>query len=205
MAKITSIVAQTKRKERCNIYVDDRFYSGLSLECVMVNRLKVGMEIEEEKLKELIFESDKTDALNKALKYISKTLKTKREVKDYLLGKGYTEEIAWYCIDKLKEYNFINDTEYSKRYIESTSKTQGKRLIEYKLMAKGVRKEDISTALDDAQVDMIKNATEIADKYLRNKEKNKENVLKTYRYLISRGFSYEEADSALSKYKGRDD
>ena len=35
-------------------------------------------------------------------------------------------------------------------------------------------------------------------------ELNKENVAKTYRYLISRGFSYEQANYAIEKLKEED-
>ena len=120
---------------------------------------------------------------------------------DYLIKKGYSEETAWHAVDKLKEYGYIDDKEYSKRFIESTSKTQGRRLIEYKLMAKGVKKDDIAFAYETAETDDNKNARVLAEKYLRNKEKTKENVLKAYKYLIGRGFSYEQADYAVALFR----
>ena len=176
------------------------FFSGISMETVLKNRLKVGQEVDQEQLKFILEESERTEALAKAVEYVSKALKTKRQVKDYLIRKGYSEETVWYCIDKLKEYNYINDCEYSKRYIESVSKTQGKKLVEYKLMMKGVKKQDISDAYEDCDIDSKENAKLIADKYLRNKERTKENKLKAYRYLIGRGFSYDEASFALSDF-----
>ena len=42
MAEITSITPQLKDKERCNIYVDGRFYCGLRLETAVRCRLRVG-------------------------------------------------------------------------------------------------------------------------------------------------------------------
>ncbi len=204
MPKITAIKMQEKRKNRCNLFVDEEFFSGISLETVVKNRLKVGDEIDRNYLLELINESDRTEALAKAADYISSRLKTKREVKDYLLRKGYSEEIAWYCVDKLKEYDYVNDEEYSKHYIESLSKNQGKRLIEYKLMMKGVRKEDIFSAYERANVDGKETAKIIAKKYLKNKEINKENLAKLYRYLMGKGFSHEEAGAAVDFLKGSD-
>ncbi len=204
MPKITAITMQTKRKNRCNIFIDEEFFSGISLETVVKNRIKVGDEIDKARLSELILESDRTEALAKSAEYISKRLKTKREVKDYLLRKGYSEEVAWYCVDKLKEYDYINDEEYSKRYIEYQSKNQGKRLIEYKLMMKGVRKEDISSAYGQSDVDGKETAKNLAQKYLKNKEINKENLAKLYRYLIGKGFSHDEAGGAVDFLKGND-
>ena len=148
MPKITAITIQEKRKNRCNLFVDGQFFAGVSVETAIKNRLKVGVEIEEKALKELLDENERAEALNKAVEYVSKSLKTKRQVKDYLLKKGYIEDVVWYCIDKLKEYDYIDDCEYIKRYIESVSKTQGKKLVEYKLMAKGVKKQDIASAMN---------------------------------------------------------
>lgn len=204
MPKITAINLQTKIKDRCNLFLDGEYYTSVTLETVMKNRLKVGLEIDAGKLSEIITENERAEALNKAVGYISKYLKTKREIKDYLLRKGYSEEIAWYCIDKLKEYGYVNDEDYSKRFIESNAKNQGKRLLEYKLMMKGVRKEDIGAAYENADIDAKENAKNIAEKHLRNKEINKENLAKTYRYLIGKGFSYEEASYAIDQMKGED-
>ena len=204
MPKITAINMQTKIKERCNLFLDGEYYASVTLETVMKNRLKVGMDVEKEQLSQIITENERSEALSKATDYISKYLKTKREVKDYLLRKGYSEEIAWFCIDKLKEYGYVNDQEYSKRFIQSNSKNQGKRLLEYKLMMKGVKKEDIGVAYDNSDVDAKENAKNVAEKHLRNKEINKENLAKTYRYLIGKGFSYEEASYAIDCMKRED-
>lgn len=201
MRKITAITAQEKRKERVNLFVDGEFFAGVSLETTLKLRLKVGDSVDEDRLNEILKETERTEALNKAADYALKTLKTKRQVKDYLLKKGYSEETVWQTVDKLKEYGYIDDKEYSKRFIESTSKTQGKRLIEYKLMMKGVKKEDIAAAYETAETDDNASARALCEKYLRNKEKTRENVLKAYKYLIGKGFSYEQADYAVALFK----
>lgn len=204
MPIITNISVQTKNKKRCNLFIDGEFFCAMSVETAVLNRLKSGMEIDSEKLQEIVIESDKKEALSKATDYLSKNLKTKRQVKEYLMKKGYSEQIAYYCIDKLKEYNYVNDEEYSRRYIESVSKNQGKKLVEYKLMMKGVKKQDIESAYNEVSIDQKQNAKEVAKKHLKNKELTKENIAKTYRYLIGRGFSYDETSFALAEFKETD-
>lgn len=204
MLKITAINVQEKKKDRCNIFVDGEFYVALSLEIVMNNRLKSGQEIDKKALDEIVFEGQKSDALKLAINYVSKALKTKKQVRTYLLGKGYSDKIAWFVVDKLVEYKYIDDAEYAKRYIEGNSRTQGKRLIEYKLMMKGLKKEDVSNIYEDADVNDKENAYNLAQKHLKNKEITKENLAKTYRYLIGRGFSYEQASYAISKFGDSD-
>ena len=200
MPVITSVLIQKNNKNRCNVFVDNQFYCAINVETVVKNQLKSGVEIDKESLDNLIFESQKQEALTKAADYISKNLKTKKEVKDYLVKKGYTEQVAWYCVDKLKEYDYIDDKHYSKCYIESVSKRQGRRLTEYKLMMKGVKKEEIESAYLETEVNDKENAKLVAEKYLKNKEITKENLSKAYRYLIGKGFSYDEATFAIKEF-----
>lgn len=202
MPTITEISVQKNNKNRYNLFVDNEFFCGISIETIIKNHLKIGLIVETNKLKDIIFDDEKQQALTKAIEYISKALKTKKQLKEYLIKKGYSDEIVWFCIDKLKEYNYIDDKEYSKRYIECSSKTQGKRLIEYKLMMKGVNKEDIENAYSRVDIDQNENAKFVAQKYLKNKEITKENIAKTYRYLIGKGFSYDEATYALKDFQG---
>ena len=53
MKRITEIKAQVKTPTRCNIYLDGAYYCALELETVMKNRLKAGVNIEEEELDRL--------------------------------------------------------------------------------------------------------------------------------------------------------
>ena len=201
MSKITSIIIQEKNKKRCNIYIDGDFFIGVPIELVYEYSLKVGKEIEQSFLQEITLKKDKADALEKSVKYISKSMKTKKQVKTYLVSKGYSEEVVKHCIDKLTEYGYINDKEYAKKYIETTSHGQGKNLIAYKLMMKGVSKDLINNEYDNLEIDSKNNAKAIAEKRLKNKEITKELLAKTYRYLISKGFSYEDASFALESFK----
>ncbi len=204
MPVITSIVVQEKKKNRCNLYVDEEFFSGLSVEIAVKYHLKKGMEITQTEIDEIISESNKHEALNLSVKYVSKALKTKKQVWLYLQGKGYSEDVVWYCIDKLIEYKYIDDVEYARRFIDSVSKNQGIHLTEYKLMAKGVRKEEIREVYEQLNISSKDNALGVLKKYLRNKEYNIENLSKAYRYLLSKGFTYEDANYAVSNIKGDD-
>ncbi len=204
MPEITQIQVQAKNKKRCNVFIDGEFYVALSIETAIKYGLKKGINVQPNELNEIAYESEKGQALSKAVEYVTKALKTKRQVKEYLLKKGYSEEIAWYCIDKLKEYNYVDDKEYSKRFIESTAKNQGKRLSAYKLMQKGVKKEDIESAYEQADIDENQNALLLAEKYLKNKIIDEQVLAKAYRYLIGKGFNYDQVSFALRKFKKDD-
>ena len=58
------------------------------------------------------------DALEKATSYLNRKSHTEKEVKDYLLRKGYEEDESAEAVRRLKEYGFLNDLAYAKLYFE---------------------------------------------------------------------------------------
>ena len=201
MNEITAILPQVKDKTRCNIYLDGRFCCGLTLETVVKNRLKVGCIVSEERLAEMQLESEKNTAFDKALTHLSATRKTEKQIRTYLAGKGYLSAVIEHVLEKLRSYNFVNDGEYADAYVEHASKRKGGKMIRMELRGKGVADEEIDAALSlvDEETE-IATATGILQKYMRGKEVNKETLQKAYRYLISKGFSYDIAKSALSAF-----
>ena len=202
MAEITAITPQVKDKTRCNIYLDGRFCCGMKLETVMQNRLKMGQTISEEQLSSLQLESEKRTALDKALTHISATQKTEKQIRDYLTGKGYLPAVIDFVLEKMRGYDFVNDGAYAEKYAEEKSKSKGKLLIKMELRAKGISDSDAERAAENISgEDQVEGATHIVQKYLRGKELNTPNLQKAYRYLLSKGFDYETAKSALATLK----
>ena len=205
MNEITAITAQVKDKTRCNIYIDGRFYCGLTLETVVKNRLKVGSSVSAEELASMQLESEKNTALNKALGFLSATRKTEREVRSYLNKKGYLPVVSDFVVEKLREYGFINDEEYAEAYTECASKRKGGRRIRMELKNKGLSDGAIDSALSGLDSEQeLETAKGILEKYMRGKDADKNTLQKAYRYLMGKGFDYEVAKSALNAY-GMDD
>ncbi len=201
MNEITAITAQVKDKSRCSIYVDGRFCCGLTLETVVKNRLKVGQLVTQEGLERMQLESEKQTALNKALSFLSATRKTEREIRAHLTKKGYLPAVIGYVVEKLREYDFINDVEYAEAYTESASKRKGGRRIRMELKGKGLSDEAIESAVSGLDSKQEKEtAARILEKYMRGKAADKQTLQKAYRHLVGKGFDYETVKEALSKY-----
>ncbi len=195
---ITEIKKQTKNNNRFNIYLDGSYYCGLNAETIVKNGIKTGMEIEKQVIDEYQLQSEKTTALEKLVNYMGARLRTEKQLFDYLKGKGYTEATCDYCMQKLKEYNFINDEQYISSYIETTKRKKGKKLIAMELKQKGISEELLTESLEDYQNDL--EALEIlALKYLKNKELTRESFQKAYRHLMSKGFESGEVLKILNK------
>ncbi|MDE5547957.1 MAG: RecX family transcriptional regulator [Clostridia bacterium] len=196
MAEITAITPQKKDKMRCNIEVDGRFYCGMKLETVMQNRLKAGMTVTPEALSAMQLESEKQTALDKALTHISASMKTEREVRDYLKKKGYLEDVCDYVLEKMRDYGLVDDLQYAQRYAESAGKKKGARLIAVELKRKGVSDESIEETISQME-DGTESAKRVLQKYLRGKEINRDTLRKAYGHLLSKGFDYDTASTAL--------
>ena len=204
--EITAITPQAKDKTRCSIYVDGRFYCGLTIETTVKNRLKVGQSVSAEYLSEIQLESEKRTALDKALTHLTATQKTEREIRDFLTKKGYLPAIAEYVLEKLRGYNFVNDGEYAKAYVTATSSKKGERLIRMELRAKGIADADAADAL--AEIDeeaQISSAKAVREKYMRGKTADAPTLQKAYRHLLSKGYSFDVAKSALSSFSDLDE
>ncbi len=201
MNEITAITPQIKDKTRCNVYVDGRFCCGLTLEATVKNRLKVGQIVTEERLSEIQFESEKNTAFDKALTHISATMKTEKQIRDFLTKKGYLPAVIDYVIEKMRSYNFLNDGVYAEAYVESAAKRKGGRLIKMELRSKGISETEIDSALDLLDEEQeIATASDILEKYMRNKTSDVATLQKAYRYLMGKGFSYEVVKAALKNY-----
>ncbi|MBO5328689.1 MAG: regulatory protein RecX, partial [Clostridia bacterium] len=158
---------------------------------------KAGMQIEKSTLDEIQLETEKAVALDKALTHISATMKTEKQLKDFLVKKGYTEGVINYVLQKLLSYGYINDEEYCKAYINSVS-GKGKRAIEAELYKRGAKKSSIENAVCDLEEDQ-EEVYNLAKKHLRGKEINKINLAKTLKYLMGKGYGYDVAKSAVER------
>ena len=204
--EITAITPQVKDKARCSVYVDGRFYCGLSLETAVKNRLKVGQTVSEEYLSEIQLESEKRMALDKALTHLTATQKTEREIREFLSKKGYLPATVEYVLEKLRGYNFVNDGDYAKSFVAVRAKRKGEKLIRMELRAKGISDEAAREALSEIDEEtQIQAACTVLEKYVKGKTLDEATLQKAYRHLLSKGFSYDVARCALSSLRDIED
>lgn len=198
MSKITDIKYQ-KNKDRVNIYLDGAFFCGLQTETLLKSGLKIGSFVDEKKLTKIQTDSDIDKAFEKALSLIERKLYFERELRNKLKEKGYVEDTIALVIAKLKDYNYINDDLLVKNYV-NYEKKRSKKDLSYRLKQKGVSDYIISKYIDTIDDDSeYARCEQVAEKYASKKEKTIENKNKTIKYLMGKGFSFEDSKRAANK------
>lgn len=147
-----------------------------------------------------------TNCKEHSLYLIANTPKTEKQLRDKLKkNKKYNEEIIEKTIEFLKKYNYINDEEFTKRYIEIYSSKKTKREIEQKLYIKGVNRNIIKNALEEKE--NLFDEMAIGEKLLL-KKLNKfdldnfdiKDKQKIFSFLMRKGISIDTIESLLNKY-----
>jgi len=200
MSLITKLEVQKNEETRANLYLDDSFYAGVSVELCVKHHLKKGLEIDKDLLDDIILQDQKDVAFNKALKYINSSLKTTKQIKDYLYKKEYSAPTVNFVIDKLLEYKYLDDEAYAKAFVLTYSNKYGKFKLKSMLMQKGVSQEIISNVLDGIEENSSIEA--VANKYMKNRTFDEKTKTKLIRFLMSRGYDFDEVKSIVEKYKG---
>ena len=206
MGVITEISSQ-KNKKRVNIFVDGVFVSGLSFESAVKNGLKTGLSITEQKLKSIIEESETQDCFTSGLNFLSKSAKTKHEIIQKLLQKGFERNIIELAVKKLEEYHYINDELYAMNFVKSYT-GKSKRELQYKMKNKGIADEIINKVLVQIPEDHdFENAISYSNKYLKAKAFNEKTKNNLFAALVRRGFSLDIIYIVIENIKvgGNDD
>lgn len=104
--------------------------------------------------------SDKTtgrvvnkSAREAALAILERSDRTEKEVRQKLHDKGYEPEEIEETVSFLKEYRYVNDAEYARKYTRVVSSRKSVRQIRCDLERKGVDRDQIDDALDEIEVD----------------------------------------------------
>ena len=200
MAKITKIEVQKNNKQKVNIYLDNEYYARMYLDTCVKYGLKSGVQIDTNKLDEIIKESEKNMALNLAVGYVSKALKTQKQVSDYLKKKEFNSDIIEYVLTKMIEYKYIDDEEYLNTYIRTYSAKFGINKLIFNLKSKGISKKLIDNYIqeNEGKVDSFDTCLELAKKKTKDMDLNDiKNVQKVSRFLASRGFDFDDINKSI--------
>lgn len=135
----------------------------------------------------------------KVLKYILYKKRTEHEIRTKF-ARIIEEDLLDEVIEYLKEANYIDDTEYIERTIHNfiILKNLSMREIQYKLQAKGIRKNDIEDYFSNHDEEL----KEYEEKSAQNIVLKKSGLYETEEikmYLIKKGYKQESIQKAMEQ------
>lgn len=163
-------------------YLSYDFFVDLNLAC--------DDDLDFETYKKILKENDFNRCKNEALKQISYRSRTSFDLKNKLKEKKYSEGAINKVIQFLEDYDLIDDKLYVKSFVNDKSKINNwsKGKIRYKLKAKHI---------DDSLIETYLNEISDNEEYVKayeaglHKKESVDDKNKIYRFLASRGFSYD--------------
>lgn len=163
--------------------------------------LKVGLEIEDEDLKDLIFESNYRRAKSRAIWYLDRSDHTEKALYEKLLRGGFPQRESAKVIARLKEVGLLDDRRYAENYANRLiDNNVSKREALQKMLLKGVPYDMAKSVLEETETDELSQIKNIIEKKYRTKLTLENGVQKVYAALVRKGFSYDAVKTALKTY-----
>ena len=197
MGKITSITRQSKNKNRVSIFVEGEYFGSLDEKTLVESGLKAGDELSDETWSRAAEQGENQSAFNKGISYISKLMRSEKQVRDYLAKKGYEEPAVEYAAQKMKEYNYIDDKAFAKMILshQINVKRAGAMAAKAALRKNGIPADIVEDTLEMyGGEDELENAKrqyeKLAKKYHREEDGQKKRQ-KIFQAMARRGFGWD--------------
>ena len=149
MKKITALVVQKRNPNRVNVHLDGEYAFGLAR--IVAVWLRVGQELDEEKLKRLQVEDARERAVQQALLFLSYRARSESEIRQNLRKHEMPEEVIEETLARLRQDGLANDGQFAQAWVEnrSTFRPRSRRMLAMELRQKGLNDEAVSSALED--------------------------------------------------------
>ncbi|MDQ3005011.1 MAG: RecX family transcriptional regulator [Chloroflexota bacterium] len=149
MKKITALVVQKRNPNRVNVHLDGEYAFGLAR--IVAVWLRVGQELDEEKLKRLQVEDARERAVQQALLFLSYRARSESEIRQNLRKHEMPEEVIEETLARLRQDGLANDGQFAQAWVENRSafRPRSRRMLAMELRQKGLDDEAVSSALED--------------------------------------------------------
>ena len=151
--KITSIKAQARNRQRVNIYLDGEY--GFAVDRIVAAWLKVGDDLDEEKINQLTAQDEYEKAYQQALRFLSFRARSETEMTAHLQKRGLNAEAINETIIRLKNNQLIDDKNFAENWIENRihSRNRSRRGLALELHRQGVAAQVVENALESTYGD----------------------------------------------------
>ena len=197
--QITAI--EPRRKSLSALFLDGEFAMNIDTETLLKSGYRLGAEITDEQLYELLQASETRRANEKALYLLEHRSHSKKELVDKI-RRTTSEEAAQAAANRMEELGLVNDKEFAKNYASQLLGRKGFSVsrAQHELEMKGIDREVAREIIDELAPNPVEKIKEIiAKKYERflGDEKGRRRTVNALQRL---GYRYEEIRLALKEY-----
>ena len=210
MPVITQISEQKRRPNRRNVYLDGAFAFGCNLNVVAKFKLREGMNLSEEQVRQIQLGEVKQECFDKAMEALSSRLHSRAELRKKLVRREYGDAVVDTVLDDLARLGYLDDERFARTKALSAAqhKHHGRRRAFMELIKSGVKGDVADKALTDvyAEHDSTAVARELARKQLPRLRKL--DPMAARRRLVGmlqrRGFDYDSIKPVVDEVLGKD-
>ena len=190
---------EERKKSLTALYIDGEYAVSVDTMTFLSTGKKVGSEITDEELYDLIETSKYNRAKEKALYLIEYRSRTKRELYDKLIvlfGESATKR----AIERLEELGLIDDEKYAREYAEVLLDKKGfsRQRAEFELMKKGIDKDVIEEILDELEPEPVEQIKKLLQTKFARRLSNEKDLSKTVNALKAMGYRWSDINEAIN-------
>ena len=197
--RISEIASAPDRGGRHRVTFSDGTVMKLLPSVIADLGLYTGRELSEEDMEEVARAARKADAKMRAVRVISATTVSRRDLQERLRHKGASEEDASEAVQWLEELNLLDDAQAARQIVaRGVRRGYGEKRIRQMLYEKKIPREYWEDALSE-----IPPMDDAVDEFLRSRlrgEPDQKDLRRTIDALLRRGFSWNEIKDGLRRY-----
>ena len=165
------------------------------------NCLVKGMDLHEEKVAELSFDSEYKRAKSRALWYLDRMDYTEKNLYTKLLRAGFDKKASAKVLARLCELGVVDDRRFAERFAERCIESNiSKRETMHKMLEKGVPYDLAKEILSQVETDEDAQIKALIEKKYYYKLSCEGGAQKVYAALVRKGFSYGAVSKALKEF-----
>lgn len=196
---ITALKAQTKNRQRLNIYLDGEY--AFSLSRIVAAWLQVGQSLDEEKIAKLLADDQVESTYQRALRLISIRPRTEKELEQYFTKWSVPPSVQMLIVERLRSNGWINDQQFAEQWVDNrlAFRPTSKKALRFELQQKGVQLNLIAAAIQDCNEEEM--AFQAAQKIMPRLNNVSRQIFrqKVYSYLARRGFPYDVISEVMER------
>ena len=202
--KVLSLKPTSRKKNYFNVTLENGDKYKLHVNSIISYNIKENHFIKNKIINQALDITEREIIKNKIIVLLSYRQRSKKELKDTFVSKGYNINNVLIVIDKLEQRKYLDDRLFTKMMASHLVKEKnlGRYLVEQKLLHYGIDVSEMEPIVSDLYkkyppsktIKKILNKKKIS---IRNTLKNK---LKMINYLKRKGFHFDDINTIIESY-----